>query len=109
MIIIYALKGCNKCQEIIKALSQDNMSYKVIYDNEQEDFFDVLEDNLKTNSYPIIEINKTEDIFYVNNIFGKNNNRSYIVNIDSKSNEPYVKKYKDINQAIELIKKEYET
>jgi glutaredoxin len=109
MIIIYALKECNKCREIIRVLSQEKISYKVIYDNEQEEFFDLLEENLKTTSYPIIEINKVEDIFYVNNIFGKDNNRSYIVYMDSISNLPFVKKYNSINQAIELIKKEYET
>lgn len=108
MIILYALKECNKCKEIIKVLSQEKIVYKVVYDNEQEDFFDSLEYYLETTSYPIIEINKVEDIFYVSNIFGKNNNRSYIVYMDSKSNLPFVKKYNNINQAIELIKKEYE-
>jgi glutaredoxin len=109
MIIVYALKGCNKCQELVEELSYQGLPHKVIYDNEQEEFFDLLEHNLKTTSYPIIEINKVDDIFYVNNIFGKDSNRSYIVNRDSRSIQPYVLKYKDINQAIELIKKEYET
>jgi hypothetical protein len=108
MIIIYALKECNKCKEIIGVLSQENISYKVIYDNEQEDLFDLLEENLKTTSYPIIEVFK-RDIENSDIIFGRDNNISYIVYQDSKSIQPYVKKYKSINQAIELIKKEYET
>lgn len=109
MIIVYALKGCNKCQELLEKITDQGILHRVIYDNEQEELFDMLEERLDTNSYPIIKVFKTDQVFYIDNMFGDGSNSSYIVYKDSRSIQPYVRKYKDINQAIELIKKEYET
>jgi len=98
MIIVYALKECNKCHELLHKLNKTNIAFKVKYDDEHEKDFDKLENIVLTTKYPIIEINHND------NIFGLTDTYSYIVSKDSTSQAPYIIKYKDIDHAIKLLK-----
>lgn len=98
MITVFAIQGCSKCKELIKILNIENIDYKVIYDDEHESLFDNIEEIVESSTYPIIGIQFSYDLS------GRIGNDIYIVNIDSESNEPYVLKYNNINEAVKLIK-----
>lgn len=99
MITIFAIQGCNKCKELIEILNIENIDYRVYYDEDiYEDIYDYIENIVECNVYPIIGIQFSYDLS------GRIGNDRYIVSINSKSNEPYVLKYNNINEAVKLIK-----
>jgi len=99
VITIFAIQGCSKCKELIEILSIENIDHYVYYDDDiYNDLYDYIEDIVECNTYPIIGIE------FPYGLAGNIGNNIYIVNINSKSNEPYVLKYNNIEEAFKLIK-----
>ena len=56
MINVYALKGCDKCTTLVNELKVEGIPYHVIYDEDNEELFDELEERLDCFNYPIVEV-----------------------------------------------------
>ena len=97
MINVYALKGCDKCTTLVNELKVEGIPYHVIYDEDNEELFDELEERLDCFDYPIVEV-------HPNKLLDMNTFNKYIVPNECKSKKSYVIPYDEVYDIINILK-----
>ena len=94
-ITLYTLPHCMHCKVLKSTLDKMDVPYKEVDVEEKEKMGDWLEDNLKTESYPIIYFERVpgEYVYILSN-----------TNLESLSN---VRIFTTIEQALEILLKYY--
>lgn len=100
MINVYALQGCDKCSKLVNELKVEGISCNIIYDTDNDELFDELEELVDCTNYPIVVVHPN-NILEVLDFNGKD---TYIIPSECKSKKSNIINYNDVFDIINIIK-----